>query len=283
MSADDAALKKLEESLIKHREQQKKGSKRRATQERYLGHHSHRGLILLTIILLLIIGALILFHLSVVGELNERHATTLQELAWAEAEAAKYKEAYEIVLEDARAYSDFYKVNYTGTTAIAEEKKPTIVEETLEIASTSIWQERLSTGVVVDECIKTTKLIHHLGERVEVELLLSGKQGEEWPELQIFLDGTLLTRFTIDTEEPARYQFAVALSPGVHHLDFVYANGNRAEEVTIHELRIGDRVLETKLEIIDEGALLGMFDCKDTHKGNSMDTIGAYRLRLEKQ
>lgn len=281
MSLHDAELQELEAAMKEHRKKQNVKSEKK---ERYLGHRTNRAFYVIILLLLVVIGILIYYHLIIVAELESRQSETLHQLSIAEAQVIKYKEAYDIVLEDAAAYSKFYDVNYTPEVEPEPENlSPTIIESTLDINSTTLWQQRIEKGIISDACIKTTKLIHSAGERVELRMSLSGVKRVKWPRLQVFLDGTLLTTFKVESEQERQYVLAVMMTRGPHYLDLIYPNGNKAGEVTIHELTIGDRTLETKLEVIDEGTLLGMFDCKDTHKGNTLDTIGAYRMKLEKE
>jgi|GEM_PF-2658060 len=249
--------------------------------EHYLGHRTNYGFYILIVALVLILIVIVVAQRAAVAGLAARNREASTRITFLEGEVARYKQAYEIALLDAQALGRIQDITYEDTENATPQENMT-VGEVKTLSERNVWLEYSSQGFVSDACIPTTKVIQTPSDEVEIVVIASGTREEEWPQLSLIIDGTVIDKFRVTSDAEGVYKSAVLLPKGTHHLDLLYANSNKAGPVRISLLRIGDRTLETDISVIDYGSAFGMFDCKDTEEGNLLDENGALRFKIEK-
>ncbi len=256
-------------------------------QGKLLGHHTNKGFYIVIVLLVIVILAIIIGHFGTVKDLQKEHQATQTELAFVESELEHYKQAYEIALADARALGRIQQIEYGmqaagNETNASEPRTFGRASDVKRLPDENVWLTYSTQGFVTDTCIPTTKVVQTPKEEVEIVVIAAGVKDEEWPELTLLVDGTVIEQYIISEEEDTIYKTSLYLPKGTHYLDLLYENDDESKSVRVSLLRIGDRTLETDISIIDQGSAFGMFDCEDVKEGDTMKKNGAMRFRIEK-
>ncbi len=255
-----------------------------------MGHKPNFSIyIIIFLLVLLNISTILIFSYSL-KDLRAEHGKTLSDLAAAKLEIDHYKVSYQIAMQDAQAFGKIYDINYkdrlantTNATLNSVQQNNVIKQDDIKhLPKVDVMAYYLAQGIVNDSCIPTTKLVQTPDDVVELVVVASGKKDIEWPTISLIVDGTLISTFTLSTEEQNIFKTIVELPKGTHHIDLVYSNAKRSGDVTISLVRIGDRTIETETSILDYGAGFGLFDCKNINDGDTLTEDGAMRFRIEK-
>ncbi|MBR9692553.1 hypothetical protein GOV07_01335 [Candidatus Woesearchaeota archaeon] len=275
MNQHDDELAKLGKELGQHEQSKQAGDKH--SKHTIIGHHTNKGFYLIIAFLVIVIIVMAIIHLRTVERLERAQVRTMTETAFLQADLDHYKEAYEIALEDAKAFGKIHDIRYGEENNTAD-----TIENVTALPTTKVWEEYQERGLIADECIPSSKLVQTPEDEVEIVVVAAGTEEKEWPRLALLIDGIALAEFHVESEEQTIYKTAIVLPKGTHHLDLVYNNADKAGPVTVSLLRIGDRTLETEISILDYGFAFSMFDCEDTAEGDTLKERGAMRFRIEK-
>lgn len=250
-----------------------------AEQKHFLGHGNNKSVYLILLLIILCIG-LIIAHILIVEQLKKQQQQTLSQLAEVQAERDEYKTAYEGVLQDAQAFGKIFNITYHGENTT----EPTHVanEDVKRLPIVNIWAYYEKQGLVNDSCISTTNVLATPDEIVVISILAGGGKATNWPQLTLLVDGTYITRYTINSTKTKPYATRVILSTGEHLIDLVDGNATSAGNITITALSVGDRTINTTAAIINAGAGFAMFNCKNVTEGDTLTTNSAMRFRVEK-
>lgn len=270
-------LNDLKDALDAYETKEKKTN----TQTNYLGHRTNKAFYVIIVLLLILNIFLVIAHFKTVSELEKRHDNTLSELAEAKLDRDEYKQAYQIVLADAQAFSRIYDVTYGENESglPSPQRDQGFVRSQVQVlSSTDAWGFYAERGMISDACITTTKLVQTSTDEVEITIVA---RADETTPLRVLVDAQEIARIDItDSDEPQ--SAGVKLPLGTHYVDFVHSSADVNGEITVDLVRIGDRTIGTDISIIDYGVGFGFFDCEDTDQGNTIERNGAMRFRIEK-
>ncbi len=208
-----------------------------------------------------------------VNHLKERQENLTQQLLDARIEAQNYKEAYNIVLEDAKAFSQMYDAGYRAESVDMNDVGPDTSEPigVVSLSENDPWAFYAREGFISESCFNTTKLVQ--GEPLEIMIAASS----EGASLRLLVDAQDVARFDVVGDEQI-FKVLVDVPKGTHYIDVVYDGG---APVDISLIRVGDRSIDTAISLLDFGSGFGVYDCEDTQRGSFLDRPGALRMRVE--
>jgi len=241
----------------------------------FLGHYTNKTFYIIFFCLLLLFIFLLVSHAMTVDHLKERQENLTQQLLESRIEAQNYKEAYAIVLEDAKAFSSMFDAGYRAEVVEpVNEINETQSEVSVDVVSLSEndpWSFYAKEGFIQESCFATTKLVQ--GQPLEIVVVASSEDAT----LRLLVDAQDIARFDVVREEQI-FKVQVDAPKGTHYVDLVYDGG---APVDISLVRVGDRSIDTAISLLDFGSGFGVFDCEDTAQGSYLDEPGALRLRVE--
>jgi len=242
----------------------------------FLGHHTNKTFYVIIFCLLFLIVFLLVSNAITVNHLKERQENLTQQLLEARIETQNYKEAYNIVLEDAKAFSSMFDAGYRAESVepVENESESDASSEPIGVVSLSEndpWSFYAREGFIKESCFETTKLVQ--GEPLEIMIVASS----EGASLRLLVDAQDVARFEVKGDEQI-FKVQVDAPKGTHYVDVVYDGG---DPVDVSLIRVGDRSIDTTISLLDFGSGFGVFDCKDIAQGSSLDEPGALRMRVE--
>jgi len=261
----------------------RKKTSRLKRKESYLGHRTNKGFFLIIGLLIVLIVIIILLNFRANMELRADKQELRQQIANLEAERDALQEAYGIVLEDAKAFGEIYRADYEGADiGVDVVNNDSVIPEApaegaVTLSDTDVWGFYNAQGIILDECIDTTKLVQTPDELVEILIVGSGEDAV----LRVLVDAQEVGQVLIAGEE-SLHTLAVNLAKGTHYLDLVYSTADTNGPVTINLIRVGDRTLETAISTLDYGIGFAVFDCEKDKRGDTLKKNGAMRFKIEK-
>lgn len=212
---------------------------------------------------------LVVSNAIVASHFKERQENLTQQLLEARIEAQNYKEAYNIALEDAKAFSSLFNAGYHAKNSGFADEEPSEVG-VVALSKNDPWSFYAREGLIKDSCFETTKLVQG---PLEILVVASSEDAS----LRLLVDAQDIARFDVAGDEQL-FKVQVDAPKGTHYIDLVYDGG---APIDISLMRVGDRTIDTAISLLDFGSGFGVFDCKDTARGSFLDRPGALRMRVE--